>query len=181
MFWFLFPGSCSNPSANLERRMDSIPRPPGPARGCCGDRAGDTQSWENAELGAPRTQGRAGDTQNLGSHQGSTEQWILPRGISSIPRTRGTPPHPRPAVRGTAAAPVPTAPARRGPFGGPEASLGHQEQPGLAEGSTVRAAPGWHQPQLGRVQELVVDSRHSPAQMGLNYLKCFSRELALAV
>lgn len=28
---------------------------------------------------------------------------------------------------------------------------------------------------------LVVNSRHSPTQMGLNYLKCFSRELALAV
>lgn len=28
---------------------------------------------------------------------------------------------------------------------------------------------------------LVANSRHSPAQMGLNYLKCFSRELALAV
>lgn len=37
------------------------------------------------------------------------------------------------------------------PFRGPEASLGHQEQPGPAEGSTVRAAPGWHPPQLGRV------------------------------
>lgn len=48
-------------------------------------------------------------------------------------------------------------------------SLGHQEQP--------QAGTGWARPG----SELVVDSRHSPAQMGLNYLKCFSRELALAV
>lgn len=74
------------------------------------------QSWGHPELGERRTQGRAGGTQNSGSQQGSTKQWILPRGISITPRTRGMPARPRPAVRGTAAAPVPTAPARRGPF-----------------------------------------------------------------
>lgn len=65
----------------------------------------------------------------------------------------------------------------------PRSSAGHHTQSG-------QLWDGTHPPALcygsaTAVQEkkthLVVNSRHSPTQMGLNYLKCFSRELALAV
>lgn len=67
MFCFLLPGSCSNPSANLEQRMDGIPRPQG-QRGAAGG-----WSWGHPELGTPR----AGDTQNPGQSWGRTEPGTL--------------------------------------------------------------------------------------------------------
>lgn len=154
---------------------------PRASEGLLGDGAGDTRSWGHPELGTPRTQGRAGDAQS----RGHSELWEPPglhctrnpstrhAGISSTPSTiRAPSAHtPHPAASGSAAAPVPK-PLLGVAFLGSRSllgSLGQQEQPGLAPGS---ARPG---------EELVVDSRHSPAQMGLNYLKCFSRELALAV
>lgn len=186
MFWFLFPGSCSNPSANLERRMDGIPRPQG-QRGAAGPpggmdlgtpRSGRTRSRGHPEPGVEPGTPRIWGATRARLHEGSLQEGCLdpqhPQAEQLLP-TR-----PWRAVRGTAAAPVPRAPAQRGP-------LGVQEPPGPP--GAARAGRGQHRAGSPRLapgsarpgEELVVDSRHSPAQMGLNYLKCFSRELALAV
>lgn len=100
-----------------------------------------------------------------------------------------------PAWGNAVVAPVQGSPCPAWPFQGSRSPLGSKGHdlpaggghPGLdltsscggsCQAGTHRAIP----PQLCLgCAELVVDSRHSPAQMGLNYLKCFSRELALAV
>lgn len=63
MFWFSAPRELLKPLGQFGAKDGQHPSAPGPARG---DRAGDTQSWENAALGAPRTQGRTGGTQSRG-------------------------------------------------------------------------------------------------------------------
>lgn len=107
----------------------------------------------------------------MGSHQGTTPFHEGSLHEARWDQQHPQDEHPQQGVRGTATTPVPTTPALSGLFGGLEAPWAPwaTKSPRLAPAS---AGPG---------EELVVDSRHSPAQMGLNYLKCFSRELALAV
>lgn len=149
MFWFLFPGSCSNPSANLERRMDGIPRPQG-QRGAAGPpggmdlgtpRSGRTRSRGHPEPGVEPGTPRIWGATRARLHEGSLQEGCLdpqhPQDEQLLP-TR-----PWPAVRGTAAAPVPRAPARRVPLGGPGAPWATRSSQGWP-----RAAP-CGQPQAG--------------------------------
>lgn len=125
------------------------PSAPGPARGCWatwGDRAGGTQSWENAEPRAPRTRGRAGDTQNLGSHQGSAARGIPAGGIwgSAASPGRAAAAHASLAgCEGHSGCPGAQSPCPAWPFGGPGAPWATRSSQGWP-----RAAP-CGQPQAG--------------------------------
>ncbi|XP_062365845.1 skin secretory protein xP2-like [Cinclus cinclus] len=86
-----------------------------------------------------------------------------------------SPPHEAPSVFYSSR--LSAAPARGGIFEVQKPPAAARSGRGQHRAGSPRLAPGSARPG----EELVVDSRHSPAQMGLNYLKCFSRELALAV